>query len=218
MRTYIQKTTAILLFAMALMIGANTSSFAQTETVAPATNPNVVRVGLPSVKTGAIGEGMNAQELSAAIQNTLGEYLKGSKVELVALEAKLPSAQVEEAKEKGVDYVLYVQVSHKKGGGGGFGKMFSAVAPMMSAVIPGAAGVGGMIAGQVVSTAAMSAASASANVKAKDELTLDIKLQNGAIVALAKQIKAKAKSEGEDIISPMIEQAAQALVDSVAKK
>lgn len=218
MRIYIQKTSAILLFVLALIIGANTSSYAQTEAAAPAANPNVVRVGLPVVKTGSIGEGMNAQELSGAIQNTLGEYLKGSKVELVALEAKLPSAQAEEAKEKGVDYVLYVQVSHKKGGGGGFGKMFASVAPMMSAVIPGAAGVGGMIAGQVATTAAMTAANASANVKAKDELTLDIKLQNGETVALAKQIKAKAKSEGEDIISPMIEQAAQAIVDSVAKK
>jgi hypothetical protein len=35
---------------------------------------------------------------------------------------------------------------------------------------------------------------------------------------LAKQFKAKAKSDGEDIITPLIEQAAQAIVDAAAKK
>lgn len=173
----------------------------------------VVRIGLASVKTGAIGEGINAAELAGAIQNTLAQYLKGTKVELVLLEAKLQSAIDTEAEQKDCDYVLYATVSHKKGGGG-FG-MFSKVAPIMGSVIPGA----GMssVGGAVASTTIYTAANASANVKPKDELTLDIKLQNGATPALAKQFKSKAKSAGEDIISPIVEQAAQAIVDTVGK-
>lgn len=172
-----------------------------------------VRVGLAGVKTGSVGEGVNATELAGAIQNTLAQYLKGTKVEIVPLEAKLQSAIDAEAKEKECDYVLYATVSHKKGGGG-FG-MFSKIAPVMGNVVP-MAGMGNT-AGQVASTAVYTAASAAGNIKPKDELTLDIKLQNGSTAALTKQFKTKAKSAGEDIISPIVEQAAQAIVDTVGK-
>lgn len=63
----------------------------------------VVRVGLAQVKTSAVGEGLNAAELVAAIQNTLSEYLKSPKIEVVRLEAKLPSAVSAEARSKECD-------------------------------------------------------------------------------------------------------------------
>ena len=171
-----------------------------------------IRVGLIGVKTGAVGAGVNAAELAGAIQNTLAQYLKGTKIEVVQLEAKLASAVEAEAKEKGCDYILYATVSHKKGGGG-FG-MFKAIAPVLGSVVP-VAGVGGIIAGQVASTAINAAATA--NVKPKDEVTLEIKLQKGPAVALTRQFKAKAKGAGEDIITPIVEQAATALVETVGK-
>jgi hypothetical protein len=169
----------------------------------------VVRIGLPTVKTGSVGEGLNAQELAGAIQNTLSEYLKGTKVEIVQLEAKLASALAAETKAKECDFVLFANVSHKKGGGFG---IFKKMAPVLGAVVP-MAGVAGVVASSVIYTAAGMAG----NVKAKDEITLDLKLQNGDAVVFGKQFKAKAKSDGEDIISPMIEQAAQAILDVVQK-
>jgi hypothetical protein len=174
-----------------------------------------VRIGLADVKTGAVGSGVNAAQLAAAIQNALPQYMKGTKVEIVPLEAKLAAAIESEAKEKGCDFMLYATVSHKKGGGG-FG-MLKKIAPVLGSVVPvvGIVGVGGMIAGQAASTAINAAATS--NVKAKDEVTLDIVLKNGESVALTKQFKAKAKSAGEDIISPLVEQAAQAIVDTVGK-
>src|ERR1044072_9346388 len=57
-----------------------------------------VRVGLAGVKTGKVGEGVNASELAGAIQNTLAQYLKGTKLEIVQLEARLASAAEAEAK------------------------------------------------------------------------------------------------------------------------
>jgi hypothetical protein len=58
----------------------------------------------------------------------------------------------------------------------------------------------------------------SGKVKSKDELTLDIKVNStSGAAAMAKQYKAKAKSDGEDIISPIIEQAAQAILDAVTR-
>jgi len=173
----------------------------------------VVRIGLAGVKTGAVGEGVNAAELAGAIQNTLAQYLKGTKVEIVPLEAKLQSAIDAEAQEKECDYVLYATVSHKKGGGGfGFGKALGAV---VSQTGGGAWGnTAGNVAGKVAATSVVAATS---NIKPKDELTLDINLKNGGTVALTKQFKSKAKSAGEDIISPIVEQAANAIVETVGK-
>lgn len=174
----------------------------------------VIRIGLAGVKTGSVGDGMNASELAAAIQNSLPTYLKGTKVEIVGLEAKLASAIDAEAQEKQCDYVLYATISHKKGGGGfgGFGKIMGNV---VSQTGIGQTGTRvGNAAGQV---ATQSISNASANIKEKDELTLEIKLQNGSTAALTKQFKQKAKSSGEDIISPLVEQAAQAIVTAVSK-
>lgn len=162
-----------------------------------------------------VGEGLNAQELSAAIQNTLTEYLKSPQVELVALEAKLPSAIDAEAKQKECDFVIYAQVSHKKGGGGMFGKVLGKMSETVARTAYGSSNV----AGQVAKVTIISAASVSGNVKSKDEITLEIKLLSAAgSAALSKQFKAKAKSDGEDIITLVIEQAAQAIIDVVSRK
>lgn len=179
----------------------------------------IVRIGITGVKVGAVGKEMNGQQLSDAVLALLGSYLEGSKIELVPLDAKLASVVEKEAKEKECDFVLQAQVSHKKGGGG-FG-MFKAIAPVLTSMTPLAGiggGIGGMVASSVASNAISSAANASANIKPKDEISLDIKLMPlGGAVEVSKQFKAKAKSEGEDIISPMMEQAAQAIIDSVVK-
>ncbi len=179
----------------------------------------VVRVGLANVKTGSVGESMNATKLAGAIQNTLIQYLKTPQIELVALEAKLPSAIEAEAKSKECDYVIYSTISHKKGGGGfGFGKALGSIAGSAVSSV-GYSNTAGAIASRTASTVIYTAASTAGNIKSKDELTLDVKVNSASgASALAKQYKAKAKSDGEDIISPIVEQAAQAILDAVAKK
>jgi hypothetical protein len=176
----------------------------------------VIRLGLAAVKTGSVGDGLNAHDLALAVQNSLTEYLKSPKLEVVPIEARLASAIEAEAQQKQCDFVIYANVSHKKGGGGGFGSMFgSSGASMIGNSVGYGAGTGAMVAAQVTTQAVM-AATMSENIKAKDELTLDIKLQapGSTTSALIKQYKAKAKSSGDDIISPVIEQAAQAIVDA----
>jgi hypothetical protein len=178
-----------------------------------------VRIGLAAVKTGAVGEGVNASELSAAIQNSLTQYLKVPNVEVVTLDARLSSAIESEARQKECDYVLYINAAHKKGGGGGFGMFSSVIAPAVGRVGIGHTGsVAGNIAGQAATQAIVSAGSASASIKPKDELTIDVKLQQmGGAAVLARQFKKKASSNGEDIISPVVEQAATAIVDTIGK-
>lgn len=176
-----------------------------------------VRIGV-ALKTTSVGEGITANDLSAAVQNMLGQYLKGTKVEIVPLEAKLIAAQAGEAKEKECDFVLNVTAAHKKGGGGGFG--FGKIlgqAVAQSGMLGSTGSVAGNIAGNVASQAISSATSLSGNVKNKDELTMDLRLQSttDSSTPLSKQLKTKAKADGDDIISAIIEQAAQAILDAV---
>ena len=208
-------------------VSANVQSLAgalpqQTPSELGAKKPGVVRLGLAAVKTGAVGEGMSAADLAAAVRNTLAQYLKNPSVELVQLEAALPSQIEAEAKQKECDYVVYAGVSHKKGGGGGFGGMFGkVVAPVAGQVGYGNTGsTAGNIAASTATTAVINAGTISANVKQKDELTLDVKVQAPGTPspAAARQFKAKAKSAGEDIISPAVEQAAQMILEAATMK
>ena len=76
----------------------------------------------------------------------------------------------------------------------------------------------GNIAGQIATQAIVSAATVSSNVRSKDEITLDLKLNKiDGTQAFAKIYKAKAKSDGDDIVSNVIEQAAQAIVTTVGR-
>ena len=181
--------------------------------------PGVTRIGVPMVKTAAVGEGITAGDLAAAVHNTLFQYMKTPNIEVVPIEARLPAAIDAEAHSKECDMVAFVTVSHKKGGGG-FG-MFKAIAPVLSSVAPvagGAAGTGGYIAGSVAGSA-ISAASVSGQMKSKDELTLDVKVnRTGSTPVFEKVLKTKAKSNGEDIISQLVEQASQGIVDALAKQ
>lgn len=179
----------------------------------------VVRIGVAGVKTGAVGEGISANDLSLAVQNTLIQHLKVPNVEVVPLDSKLASAIDSEARSKECDFVAFLTASHKKGGGG-FG-MFKSIAPVLGNVIPVAAAgsTGGYIAGTVASQAIVNAATVSGQIKNKDEISLDVKLNKaGGPPVFEKALKAKAKSNGDDVISEVVEQAAQGIIDSVSRQ
>lgn len=186
---------------------------------ASAKKPGTVRVGI-AVKTTAVGEGIAANDLSAAVQATFDQFLKGTNIEIVPLESKLAAAQASEAKNKECDFILHVSAAHKKGGGGGFGFGKILGQAVASSGMLGATGnIAGNIAGQVASQAIISATSVSGNVKSKDELSLDVKVLSTAdnSSAFNRQFKAKAKSDGDDIISSIVEQAAEAIVAAIVK-
>ncbi|HEX8146909.1 MAG TPA: hypothetical protein VF591_07000 [Pyrinomonadaceae bacterium] len=175
----------------------------QTAAEVGAKRPGVVRLGLAGVQTGAVGDNLSAAQLAAAVRDALADGLRGAAVEVVLLE----SSEEAEARQKECDFVVYASVSHKKGGGGGFGGMFGKVATA-------ATGIGS------VGATSGGGGTAAANVKPKDELTLDIRLQapGTAAPAAARQFKSKAKSAGEDIITPAAQQAAQLILDASARK
>lgn len=167
----------------------------------------VVRVGVALTKTMAAADYVDASSLADAVRDRLVSNLNGAPVEVVALEARQPQGVESEAKQKECDYVLYTTVSHKKGGGGGgFGSFLKKSAAIAGGVVAPAEG-GGQGGGGVAGS-----------LKARDELTLEYKLQRGGEPVVANTLKAKAKSDGDDIISQLAAQASTAVRAAAANK
>jgi hypothetical protein len=187
-----------------------------TTTPAPTVGPKkagMIRIGIVTVKPGAVADNMNAGNLASAVQTTLTEKLKAPNVEAVPIQATVLNQIEAEARQKECDFLVYTTVTHKKGGGG-FGNVFGSQAAQIAA---NTVGYGGSTAAAVAANAATSAAIA--DVKAKDELTVDVRLEKpgAGYPAFSKQFKGKAKSAGEDIVTPPTTQAAQALIEAATK-
>lgn len=202
---------------------SNTTPNTSSAATAPATPNNaaanqlgpkragVIRLGVPMVKAGNVAEGMNAAELAAAVRNTLLQNLKSGNVEVVPIDATGGAAIQAEAQQKECDYVVYTNVAHKKGGGG-FGSVFGSTAAKIGSSVgyPGSTAT-------VVATNTIAAATVAEKIKNKDELTIDIRLERpgSTTPGFAQQYKAKAKSAGEDIITPLVQQASQDIANTI---
>jgi hypothetical protein len=173
----------------------------------------VIRFGIAAVKTGNVAEGMNAGNLALAVQNTLIQTLKTTNVEVVAIQATGAAIQAE-AQQKECDYVVYTNVSHKKGGGG-FGSLIGSSAASIGSSIGYGSGTAAAVA-----TNTIVAATVAENIKAKDELTIDVRAERpgSTTPAFAQTYKGKATSGGEDIITPLVQQASTAMVAAVTKR
>jgi len=192
-------------------VNVNTPASQPSSAAAPTTalgpkRAGVIRIGVVAVKPEKVAEGMNPQQLAAAMQNTLIENLKASNIEAVPIEG---SGGIQaEAQQKDCDYLVFASVSHKKGGGG-FGSFMNSAAGKVASNV----GYGSSTAA-AVATNTIVAATVAENIKAKDEMTLDVRLERPGATSpkFAQQYKGKAKSAGEDIITPLVQQAAQAML------
>lgn len=207
--------------AMSAPDSSNTSTSPSVATTTPTTQPNttanqlgpkragVIRLGVTAVKTSNVTEGMNAAELATAVKNTLLQNLKSGNVEVVPIDATGAAIQTE-AQQKECDYVVYTNVSIKKGGGG-FGSVFGSTAAKI--------GAGIVYPSSTAAVVAVNTATVAQNIKAKDELSMDIRLERpgSTTPSFAQQYKGKAKSAGEDIITPLVQEASTAIVAAVSK-
>src|ERR1051325_10367707 len=154
-----------------------------------------------------MSDGVPATQSAEAVRNTFIGYLNGPTVEVVALNARLPEQAFAEARQSQCDYILFSGLTQKKGGGGMFGKVMGNVAGAAGSVIPYGGGAGEVAARTAATTAIYTTATIATSIKAKDELTLDYKLHSTADqkTVVTNTTKAKAKSDGDDVITPMIQ-------------
>ena len=180
--------------------------------------PGVIRIGVVQPKA-QMGQGNSGAQVAQPIQTMIVQYLSGPAIEAIPLAALIPSQEEAEAKQKECDFVIYSSLSQKKSGGGGF---LRAALPMASMIpmVGMAAGAAGAVATTAAASAAAGGAGVAGTVKAKNEVSFDYQLiaPGDANPVLSNSTKAKAKTDGEDVITPLIEQAATAIVGEVTKK
>ena len=165
----------------------------------------------------------NATAAMDAARETFLGYLTGPSLAAYPLKARLAAQVREEARQAGCPYLLITTLKHvqKKSGGSLLGKM-AAGAAQQGAYEAGVAT--GTTAGRVVGVAAYGAAGQAAydyasGVHNKDELTLRYRLESpDGTVLVEKEDKRKAKSDGEDLLTPMVAQAAETIVAAVPKR
>ena len=182
--------------------------------------PGMIRIGVVTAKT-QMGQGSTGYNPGEAIRNSIVNFLSGPAIEVTPLTSRLPAQIEAEAKQKECDFILYSTVTQKQGGGG-FGSFMRKAAPVaaVAGVAATPSSTAGVVAESVATTAVYTTADVASSVKAKDEITFEYKLfpTGSATPRLANTAKAKAKTDGEDVLSPLIEQAAGVVLTEVTKK
>lgn len=190
---------------------------------AKAQKTKTVRIGLVMPKAD-LGPGYQGDSVAEPLRSLLSRYLSGPMVDLVTLDSLVTQQAEAEAQLKQCNYILYSAVTQKKAGGNGMGLFkgataFASMAPGVGAVraAGGALAAAGSVAN--AASAAQEAASVSKGVKAKSEVSFEYKLMaagNPAAV-LSDAIKAKPAADGEDVMTPLVQQVAQAVITQVTK-
>lgn len=193
-----------------------------------------IRIGVAPPEA-QVGQGNNAgADYSTPVRNAIVALMSGPAVEVVGLDSHVAVQLQAEAEQKQCDYILYSSVVVKHSSGGGFGKFMKMAAPLASmAPMAGmGGGMGGAMAGQVAgaaaSAAAMSAQQQAMNqlsgfngqIKSKDDVTVQYQVnRNGqSSPRLQNTLKGKAKSDGEDVLTPLLQQAANSILTEVTKR
>jgi len=160
--------------------------------------------------------------------------MSGPAVEIAALDSHIAMQVQAEAQQKQCDYILYSSVAVKHSAGGGFGKFMKMAAPIANMTPMGmmAHGMGSAMAMSAASAAASAAAQQAqqqalsqlagfnGQVKSKDDVTVQYQLvQTGqAAPVVQNALQGKAKSDGEDVLTPLLQDTANTVLTAVSKK
>jgi hypothetical protein len=217
---------------MASMQAANGAGTAPLPQALGPKAPGKIRIGIAPAQA-QLGQGNNAQaDYATPIRNAIVSTMSGPAVEIAPLDAHIPIQLQAEAQEKQCDYILLssVTVKHSSSSFDKYMKMGSAAAnfnPMvaMTRSMGAMAAQASQVATQAaVMTAQQQVASQLATfngqIKTKDDVTVDYQLYptGQGQPKLQSSLKAKAKADGEDVLTPLIEQAATNILTEVTKK
>ena len=192
--------------------------------------PGKIRIGV-APPDAQVGQGNNAgADYSTPIRNAEIALMSGPAIEIAPLDSHLAVQLHAEAQQKQCDYILSsaVAVKHSSGGFGKFMKVGSIAASMtpMGAMAHGmggavAAQAAGMAASQIAQQQAMSQlASFNGQIKSKDDVSIQYQLvaTGQSTPVVQNSLQGKAKSDGEDVLTPLLQQAATSVLTAVSPK
>jgi hypothetical protein len=201
--------------------------------------PGKIRIGIAPAQA-QLGQGNDAQnDYGTPVRNSIIYLMNGPSVEIAALDSRLPQQVQAEAQQKQCDYIMMSGVTIKHGNSG-FGKFMKAgnMAASMTPIGMMAHTAGAVAAAQAAATTAAQVAAQQAAVQAaqqaatsqlsglngqikqRDDVTVEYHLyptgQDKSV--LDNVLKGKAKSDGEDVFTPLMQQAANSVLTQVTKK
>ncbi len=160
--------------------------------------------------------------LNEAIRGLLISYLNGPAAEAIPLDGRIPVQVEVESKQKECDFIFYSVVTRRQRSSG-LSTFLKSATPLIG-MIPGggapatAAGAAGTATAtdQVLRTAT----DVSGAIKARDEVSVEFKLAAQGTVApkAANVLKATARKDGDDVLSTLLAQAANAALQVVIQK
>jgi hypothetical protein len=187
----------------------------EAQAAAGADSQTCIAIVLPSVK-GASGD---ASEFATALRDRFASFLTGPSLRPVPIDARLASQAIEEARQKQCNQVLMTSIEVKRHDGSGWGRALGRAAGS-AAYYGGYATAAGAAARTAAYAGAQAISAMAETTKAKDELTLEYRF--GSIDAVSRMTpkveKAKAKRDGEDLLTPLVEKASEAVAASALKK
>lgn len=201
-------TTVVFIILLAPLALYDAPALAQNAAVPAAKKPGTVRIGLALPQNGLTGS--DNSQAGEPIRDAESALLTGPNLESVKLQALLPGQVTVEAKQLDCDYVLTSTLSQQNSGGSGrFGRLRALQAASSAAVfLPGASSVRqiGSVGAQV---AQQTLSAASQGVKANSDVTLHYTLTSiDGRVTLNDFAKVHSKSNAEDVITPLLTEAA----------
>ena len=199
------------LAALCLVLLAPASVQAQT----PETAPGAICLAImPATVTGV----ENGSDAATAVQEVFVSFLSGPTLNPVALESRLKVQAAQEAKQKGCGYLITATVHRKRGGGSAFGRVVGQAAGQAAWYIPGGHTVGTGVARGLSIGAAQALSTMASSTRAKDEMQMEWALTVPAGAAIkSKSEKLKASSDGEDVLTPLVQRAAESIAELVIK-
>jgi hypothetical protein len=212
--TCLHRTALVALAAAAISLAGGAPAAAQAADAASKSDATCIAITLPSVE--GVDDSIRVAE---SVRALFVSFLTGPTIKSIALDARLASQATMEAKQKNCTRVLTISLTRKAGSAGGhkLGAIGQAAATASSYVPYSGA------AGEVAVGASVASAEAVSNLAysthAKDEMQLDYRVTtvDGATILAPKSDKAKAKSNGEDLVTPLVTRASQAIADAVLK-
>jgi len=194
-----------------LPLGGADRAAAEPNVAVPSKPAGVVRIGIvkPQVTMGSD----DASNMADSVRVMLAEHLQGPTIEVALLGARLPSQYAIEAAQADCDFVLTLSLAHERGG-----RMNPMLGRTLGNLAVHAPVPSGDVSSAIMTGAIYTAADFATSIRARDRMQLEYRLEvtGNPKPVLADKAKRRAKSDGEDLLTPLVEEAAEAVGAAVA--
>lgn len=204
-------------FVLAAAVCLSLAPLRAQEAAAPSpVAPDVCIAVVQPLVTGVEGQ---ADAVATSVRNLFVSFLTGPSMKAVALEARLASQATEEARQKECSQVLTTTLEETHHGDHSKLAGLTHAAGTAAGYVP-YSGVGGAVTAGAAVGGTEAVSSVAYATRNKDEMTLDYTVTSidGKTILPRKTDKAKAQTDGEDLITPLVAKAAQAIAAAVGKQ